>query len=65
MVVKQIIYRNRWALRKPHVNAILNELELIHNIEFFDAKRNHKIFQHIKKWSPFYPELTDIDIESV
>ena len=45
------------------LNGFITKLELYHNIEFSIAKGEHRLYEHIKRWSPIieFPECENAD----
>ena len=62
LIVKQYLYRCKCINTKP-TNEIIEEIQYIEKIEFYNALENNRVKKHIKKWSPFlkiYESCTDI-----
>ena len=63
IVLKQFLYRHRCQGSTFHQNQVKTETDHLHDIEYFIHKRNNRLYQHIKKWSPVYPHLLLINRE--
>ena len=61
-IIKQYIYRCHCNNQIPRVLQIKKEIEYLRNIEYFSSKHSHKLGNYIRKWSPLYPELLEINL---
>ena len=61
---KQYIYKNKCLGKVPALDVFQTELETIQKVELYKVKYNcKKLRNHVKKWSPIYPELKRLYLE--
>ena len=50
--MKQFIYQNRCAQKKPQLQVFLHELQYFHKIEFSLSRKRCTFVKHVARWSP-------------
>ena len=57
LIVKQILYRHRCMRKRlPTMEQIVQEIEIIKDIEYNNARIKNKLFIHVNKWYMYYDE---------
>ena len=63
--IKQYIYRCRYGRKKPSINRMTVELEFLEHLEYCSAKYRGKLHKHIRKWSPVFTYLENLEINNL
>ena len=56
LITKQFIYRCKCYNIKPKIEDVFKEIDLLHNIEFFNAIQAKRLTKHYQHWRPVHPK---------
>ena len=57
LIIKQLLYRHHCMNKRiPTIEQIIQEIELVKDIEFNNARIKNKLFVHVNKWYIYYDE---------
>ena len=54
LVYKQFIFRCKCLNQVPKIQTFFSKLEMLHDIEYYNAVKQNLTNKHIKKWSPVF-----------